>query len=768
MTLPGQPLLVLGMSTWAGALGAWLAIAADAGGWLLAAGALAAAAPLLVPRRARVLVGILAFGVLAGGTSAASHLIATRPAQLLQWVGDGETVEALVAVRLSAVEQGTDIGDRASSRVIAVVEEVRQGPSVIRPGTPTTLLGGADVLGAPDRGSRMTVTGRLLPEIALRETGLAISVDQVLRLQPPGGWSAAVAAARGRMWQALDGVHPDAASLVAGLAIGDDSRQSSVLGDAMRSSGLSHLTAVSGGNVAIVCGLVVGAAALAGASLRLRLALGLVAIIAYAAFVGPEPSVLRAAVMGAVALVGLMRGARGGGFPLLGLAVFALIVARPGLALSWGFALSVSATWGILALAPHVDRGLAKHLPRVRGSVLAAVSVTVAAQAATAPLVAAMTGTLSLVAVPANLAAAPLVAPITVLGLALTVCGVFAPPLAGALARLVEPFGILLALIARWSADVPHGTVQVPSGPIGAAGVCVCLAGAGLLLRRLGPRPTAVLAAAGLMAVMLLGRDAGPPRDWIAAACDIGQGDAYLVRTGPRAAVLIDTGPGAEPLARCLRQMRVSRIDLLVLTHFDTDHVAATPAVLRRFAPDAVLASPVAAPKPNADAVRHAAAQTGTPVLTAQPGQRLLVGQVRLTVLWPRRVIRDGSLSNNAAVATAVEAGGLRLLFTGDLEPLGQSGLMAAQPAQAFDVVTIPHHGSANQHPDFLAWTGAQAAWVSAGRGNTFGHPRPEALRLAAQAGAAVGRTDRQGTIALVNRGGQPVLVPLSVRPAGG
>ena len=350
------------------------------------------------------------------------------------------------------------------------------------------------------------------------------------------------------------------------------------------------------------------------------------------------------------------------------------------------------------------------------------------------------------------------------LGLAVVVVGLVSPAAAGWIAVVVEPFGSLLAAIADWAAGIEAGTLAVPDGAAGGVLVTAALLLAAGLWRLLGPAAAGSVLALVLVAASILERPAPPPAAWIAAACDIGQGDAYLVRTGPGAAMLIDTGPEAAALLACLRQLRVTRIDLLLLTHYDTDHVAATAAVLGRFHPR-LLVSPVEQPRANAAAVRAAAAEQRTPVAVAQPGQRLRIGEATMTVIWPRRLIRSGSVSNNAAVTIAVEAGGLRLLFTGDLEPLGQAGVMASYPPHRFDVTTIPHHGSANQHPRFLGWTGAGLAWVSAGRGNTFGHPRPEALHLAEQAGAVVGRTDEHGTIVVVRRAGRPALLALGKAP---
>lgn len=758
---PRQPLLLLGCSTWLGGIAGWLLYGQQVQAWVLPGWVVLAICLAAAPRRWVIVAALVAAGLVAGSASVLGHLAATRPAAVQGWAQEGAELVAVVRVHAASVRTSTDIGSQPTSRVVATAVGFTAGSHRLDAATPIVLLAGTDVLDSPLRGSLLRVEGRLLPHARLAEPGMAMSVDRAASLQPPHGWSNVVAAARAGMWTALSGVDGDAASLVAGLAIGDDSRSSEQLASAMRASGLSHLLAVSGGNVAIVTGLVLAASALLGAPLSVRLVAALIAILGYAAFVGPEPSVLRAAVMGSVALVGVLRGSKGGGFPLLGAAMVSLIVFRPGLALSWGFALSVAATAGILGAAPVLDRRLSDRWGGARRPLLAALSVTLAAQAATAPLLAAMTGTLSLVAVPANLLAAPLVAPITVLGLLIAVLSVPLPAPARWLAHLAEPCGLALAWIAHWGAALPAGSLRVPPGPLGAVVVAAALAGAAVVWRSRGPRATAVLLAVLLLVAALLGRVPAPPRDWVAAACDVGQGDAFLVRSGAASAVLIDTGPDSAALMKCIDRMGVRQIDLLLLTHFDTDHVAATPAVLRRFRPP-MLVSPLDLPAANAAAVRRSAARADVPVATARAGMRLAVGTASLSVVWPRRIIAEGSVSNNAAVATAVDAGGLRMLFTGDLEPRGQSALMTSHPAHSFDVATIPHHGSANQHPEFLRWTGAGATWVSAGRNNRFGHPRPEALALAAAASATTGRTDLAGTLVLVRRQGGPQLLPLA------
>ncbi len=481
MTPHERAFLLAAAGAWAGSLAVWWASA----GWTWVPTVLLFGAVVgLVPRRLRRAAPIVLVALAIAGGATACHLAATRPAELQDRVG--QSVVAVAGVQSSASSRSTDLGQTSRARVVVTVQSVVVNGMVVRCRSPTVLVGAAEVLGTPPRGTRLAIRGTLLAVQPLHEPGLAIAVDEVLDVRGPRGWSAVVAKHRVALSEALSETDPDAASLVAGLAIGDDSGSSAFLIDAMRTSGLSHLLAVSGGNVAVVAGTVVGVVALAGGGIRARVGAGLCAIAGYAAFVGPEPSVLRASAMGGVALVGLLRGPRGGGPAVLGLAVSVLIVLRPGLAVSWGFALSVAATGGILFLAGRLDAAAGSRWPRAGRPLVAAASVTIAAQVATAPLVAAMTGTLSLVALPANLLAAPLVAPITVLGLATVLVAPLSATGASWLAHAAEPFAALLVELAQIAAGLPFASVVVPSGA-GAAGATAVVIGALVLARRVGP-----------------------------------------------------------------------------------------------------------------------------------------------------------------------------------------------------------------------------------------------------------------------------------------
>jgi competence protein ComEC len=248
------------------------------------------------------------------------------------------------------------------------------------------------------------------------------------------------------------------------LVLGDTSTVSADTTAQFRASGLTHLTAVSGANVTIVCGAVLLIAVLVGP--RTAVVLAGAALVAFVIVVQPSASVLRAAVMAAITLLALVTHRRRQAIPALSATVIALMIASPELAVDVGFALSVSATAALVVIAPGWSRRLvARGWPKPLAD---AVSVAVAAQLVTAPLVAAISGTFSVVAALANLAVAAVVAPITVIGTAAAALAVMWPAGSGLLIRFTGPELWWLLHVARWAAAIPGASVPVPAGLPGA------------------------------------------------------------------------------------------------------------------------------------------------------------------------------------------------------------------------------------------------------------------------------------------------------------
>ncbi|MDY6995276.1 MAG: ComEC/Rec2 family competence protein [Actinomycetota bacterium] len=262
---------------------------------------------------------------------------------------------------------------------------------------------------------------------------------------------------------------PGDAAVLPALVLGDTSAVPAEVTQRFRTAGLTHLTAVSGANVTIVCGAVLLSAMVVGP--RIAVLLAAVALLGFVVVVQPSASVLRAAVMGAITLLAVVSRRRRQALPALAAAVVALMIATPELAVDAGFALSVSATAALVLIAPLWSRMLtARGWPRPLAD---GVSVALAAQLVTAPLVAAISGSVSLVGVVANLLVAPVIPPITVVGTAAAALCPLWPAGAELLIRFTGPEVWWLLTVARYAADVPAASVAVPSGPAGVITVAV-------------------------------------------------------------------------------------------------------------------------------------------------------------------------------------------------------------------------------------------------------------------------------------------------------
>ena len=278
---------------------------------------------------------------------------------------------------------------------------------------------------------------------------------------------------------ARDALPADQAAMLPALVLGDTSALSADTTAQFRAAGLTHLTAVSGANVTIVCGAVLLIAVLVGP--RTAVVLAGVALVAFVIVVQPSASVLRAAVMAAITLLALVTHRRRQAIPVLSATVIALMIAAPELAVDVGFALSVSATAALVVIAPRWSRRLVtRGWPKPLAD---AVCVAFAAQLVTAPLVAAISGTFSVVAALANLAVAVVIPPITVIGTAAAALSVFWPAGADLLIRFTGPELWWLLNVARWAAGIPGGSVPVPAGLAGALTVAAA-GGAAVILSR--------------------------------------------------------------------------------------------------------------------------------------------------------------------------------------------------------------------------------------------------------------------------------------------
>jgi competence protein ComEC len=547
-------------------------------------------------------------------------------------------------------------------------------------------------------------------------------------------------------------LEPRAAGLVPGLVVGDTAGMDPQLTEDFRRAGLTHLTAVSGANVAIVLTAVLGPLRRRAVDRRVQAGVAVVALVAFVVLVGPDPSVLRAAAMGGVALLALASGRPRAAVPALAAAVSVLLLVQPALAAEAGFALSVAATAAIVLLAPGWSRRLRER--GCRPVVADALAVSAAAGLATAPILAGLFGTVSLVSLPANLLAVPAVAPVTVLALPAVLLGGVVPPLADGLVWLAGWPTRWLVWVAERCAALPDGVAAWPAGVTGAVLLGAVLVGGGCALwrfRRL--RPLALAALCGLVVAGWPVRQVlpvWPPPDTVLVACDVGQGDALVLPTAPGEGVLVDAGPEPGDVDRCLDGLGIDALPLVLLTHLDADHVGGLSGALTGRRVGEVGTGALAPTEDRAVAVHDLVRRAGGTSVALAAGERRTLGGLLLEVLAPdERRATAGDEPNDLSLVVRVTVGGLRVLLTGDLGADAEARLVRSGADLRAEVLKVPHHGSADVDEGFLAATGARVALISVGADNSYGHPAPSLLTALTRAGMRVHRTDRDGDLAV-------------------
>ncbi|QBJ95034.1 DNA internalization-related competence protein ComEC/Rec2 [Rhodococcus sp. ABRD24] len=711
-----------------------------------------------------IAAGLIAAALIGAGFGAAiavrAHAVASHP--LADRVQSGGTATLDVALDDDPkVLRSSGFGGQRQLMIRASLRSVRDGVSVIRTGGAVLIFAqGADweVL-LP--GQQVTLRGRLAPPdrsdltvAVVRATGPPTRVEEPPRVQRWAGairdrFAAATAAA----------LPPEQAGLLPGLVVGDTSALPQQVKDEFTAAGLAHLTAVSGANISIVLGAVLLAVRGIGVGPRMGALLAALALAAFVVVARPSPSVLRAAAMGCVALLALVTGRRKQAIPALASAVVLLLALFPSLAVDFGFALSVVATAGLVLLAPiAVHRLRERGWPRWLAEMCA---VAVAAFVVTAPVVAAMSGAVSLVSIVANILVAPVVAPLTVIGAVTALFAAVWLPAATLLVRVAGPPLWWLLEVADRAASFPGATFAVAPGLVGALVVAAVLLVGGVGLRYQWSRRMMLALGVGVAVVWVPTRlhpPGWPAAGWSVVVCDVGQGDGLVLATGDGRGVVVDAGPDPRLMDACLDRLGIEEIPLMIVTHLHADHYGGLDGVLGDRTVGAIAIGPARLPAGGFRFVSAAASRTGVALVRLEPGREMRVGTLRLRVLGPLLPVprdpadADDSANDQSLVMMADTPTGT-VLLTGDVEESGQRALLRSGIPLRADVLKLPHHGSRTTATEFLAEVRPRVALVSVGAGNSFGHPHAGIVRQLDALGAVTMRTDRHGDVALVRSG---------------
>ncbi len=757
-----------------GAVGGALAVPAIGPVALLLALGAAGCAACLIPTSVRphavrgLLVAVAASIVLARGIS----LEEGRPASSLPvgegpWTAHVESVASPRDGRRAAIIRiaGQPVPLLIAAR-LPLVPEVRPGISVLVGGTLDKV---------PD-GTYGEYLERIGVSATLEARSLAIAEEQ------PDDPMARLEQARQTVGDALERALPEpAAGLAAGIVVGLRERVDRELATDFTTAGVSHVVAISGWNIAIVAGAVMAASSRV--RRRRRVLLAVVTIAAYTLFAGASPSVVRAAVMAGVALMARETGRPAVAAAALGWAISLLLLVDPGMAADAGFQLSVLGTAGLIAWADPIEARLRRLAGgRIPGPLAESLAISLAAQAATLPVVLATFGRLATVAPLVNLVVVPLVPPamaasvVAVAGGTAVLAGV--PDVVGV--ALGTPAWALLSLAiaaVRLGASVPGASVAIEpplDTLVGAAAAAILLVvwrrptlprrSAGSEQKQRSPTialPHRTIVVAFIVVAVALTSGAtaivsAPDGGLRITVLDVGQGDAILLEGPAGGRMLVDGGPDPDRLRLRLDERLPPwdrRLDAVVLTHPHEDHVAGLMALAARYRVGRFYEPGMRGPGPGYRAWRDGLERAGIRPHGLFGGARLALDGVTLRVLWPQRgsvpaePADDGTSINNVSIVLLGSIGRQRFLLTGDVEQ-DIDPFLLRQGLPRIDVLKVAHHGSRTSSTQaFLDVVRPSVAIVSAGRGNPYGHPTKATIGRLEGTGAQVLRTDEDGSV---------------------
>jgi competence protein ComEC len=554
------------------------------------------------------------------------------------------------------------------------------------------------------------------------------------------------------------------AGLLNGMLIGYTDGLSEDVQNAFSDSGLSHIMAVSGANVAFIIIPLIFLFKKLRFNQKASNIFIMFVLLLFVFITGFSPAVLRAVLMGELMLVGRLIRRETDIFSSIALAAIILLVSNPFNLFDIGFQLSFAATLSLVLFYNNLKRMLScKFIPVVIVDVLAA---TLAAQIGTIPITAFYFNKISLISFVSNIFVVSVVEIITILGCIMAILGHLSITLSQFIGYINYNFLSFVLFVTKTSSRVPFAVLKVVTPSFLAittfyAASIFMLWYKPLVNLKLKKRYYAV-ALCTIVILMLLGNFW--PRNLEIAFIDVGEGDSTLIRTSSGKTVLIDGGGGSKTDASSnagestvipfLLDYGVSRIDVVIATHGHDDHIKGLVPIIKDI-DVGILVVPDISEMKELEPLMDLAHKKNISVKKCDIGESIeLDKETKLNVLHPYKGLEiDKSSLNNGSLVLKLVYKNTSVLFTGDIQKEIEDQLIKEKADLAADVIKIAHHGSAYSTTiDFIQLVKPSAAIISVGR-NNFGHPSPDILQRLKGKGIQIFRTDESGGVILSTNG---------------
>ncbi len=641
-------------------------------------------------------------------------------------------------------------------------------------------------------GDRIKASGQLLtpPEFDdfsyrdyLARKGIRVMMPNaevdVLKRDQGKPWYALLYGVRKRARQTIDHLLPSPqAPLLNGILLGDESDLPDDLREDFNRTGTSHVIAISGANLVVVMRVLMGLFIPMFGKRRAGW-ITMSGVAAYTLFVGAEAAVVRAAIMGGMAILAAQLGRRAYGLTTLAFCIWLMTLWNPQVLWDVGFQLSAAATAGLVLFGDSLTTGLRNLLKKgfaentarqITGVLAEPVVIGLAAQITTTPLILVHFGRLSLIALLANILVVPIQPYVMLFGWFATLIGMLWTPLGEPFAWVAWlPLSFTIQVVRRLgSLDWASLHVELSAGQTWAYYGCLLVVAwisiqhpedRAAIFKRLRQRFTTytVLFIGTIVCILVwtaaLSQPDGKLHVWF---LDVGHGNAVLIQTPDGGQILVDGGPNPSRLREGVGDALPfwdRRLDVLILTQPKSSALNALPSLLNRYDVGLMLTNGQAGQTETYQALIDACADHGIQVKTVTAGYQLQTGDgVRLEILHPQTIPEADADPETEGMVIRVSYGDTSFLLTPELSDEGEKSLLAARWYAGSTVLEVPAHGSVKANPEsFLQAVHPQASVITVGAGNRSGLPAPEVIDLLSS--GPIYRTDRQGTIEMITDG---------------
>lgn len=529
--------------------------------------------------------------------------------------------------------------------------------------------------------------------------------------------------------------------------------------DAFKRCGTAHMIAVSGAHLSIISMTFASLLKLLRLKRPVFVCMNVLLIFAYLVFAGVPISAMRAAIMCALSLVSTLAKRRNAVLNSLAICVIGFLVTDPASSVSVSLFLSAASTFAIVSLSGLFSSWASDRSRITRDFFAAPLALTISSNIATLPFSASLFGIVPMVSPLANVAMAPLFTLCCVVGVVCLAVALIVPFFAPLALGMASVCASPLSHVAQLMSALPNSTIEVELEPVAMLLLSGVIVFALLLFKPKVPKgwiigPFVLLCAFfALSSITIPGNDENK-----IVMLDVGQGDAFIVQSRGRT-LLIDTGNEDEELADSLRYAGITEIDAVSISHSDSDHCDSLESIgiLSENAAFICAADMLVCPCSKCkDLVSEAKRMFGPEnVKGLDVGDAFTVGDFSLEVVWPRSYTDDGGNCDSVCLLATLDSNGdgetdWKALFTGDAEAEELGAILKEKDVGDIDVLKVGHHGSRKSiDSDIVAALDPEFSLISAGVGNSYGHPTEDALDALASVDSRISRTDENGVVEL-------------------